>query len=147
VEKLGNGKEIYPQGASRWQVLLCGKILTLWLAAGSFWNFLIKGKSFRRRIMKKLVIVVGLIAAVMMLSSCWEKGGTIEVTNDMSTPTTISVTKGLLPSAPLTPLAAGDTEIYSFDEDGTYVVSASLPLLFSKTVTLTGGKTEKVSIK
>jgi hypothetical protein len=113
---------------------------------------------FSEDFMKKralLGLFLGLMAiAGLAFTACKEKGGTIEVTNETSYASTVSVGKGLIviPNGDNTKVvAAGSTETWNFDEDGTYAISAlsiggSSPL-FTKTVNLLGGNSERVTLK
>jgi len=95
----------------------------------------------------KLIGVALAAAVVLMLASCGEKGGTIEVTNNQTVPSLVNVYTGLIPGTDVKTIGAGETEKWIFEEDGTYTVTAVPPLGFTKSVTLLGGKTEKVSVK
>jgi len=109
----------------------------------------------------KLIVVILAVAAVFLLASCDEKGGTIEVTNSYNDPTgmvsgnVITIVKGADIGTALSDVAngkgtqmkKGETKSFTFDEDGTYTVVALLPLGFMSPVILLGGNTAKVTIK
>ena len=105
----------------------------------------------------KLFVVV--LALAFVFISC-EKGGTIDVTNQMSgDPLTHSnlviIVKGEkitdavndLASGKGTPMTQGQTKTFSYSEDGIYTVVALFPSGFFKPVTLLMGSNEKVTIK
>jgi hypothetical protein len=102
-----------------------------------------------------LMVSVLLIAILLTLDSCAEKGGTIEVTNKckvsgVETPSAVSVFKGLDitgAAKDVRTLSYGETTKFTFDEDGTYTVSAIPPGGLVKTVTLIAGNTEKVTVE
>jgi hypothetical protein len=101
----------------------------------------------------KIFAVVLVAAAVFLMVSCQEKGGTIEVENKMATDIWVVITKG--ESKPDLSPEKGDivhpneTRSWDFDEDGIYTVGAisltSLPKW--KIATLLAGNTEKVTFK
>jgi hypothetical protein len=115
--------------------------------------------------MKKLHIIAAFLAAAMALASCDKDigGGNVEVTNNLTKdaygvvtlpPPTIkaSVKKGILPDRdPKVEIAYGETKSFSFNEDGDYTVYATVGglsvLSTGKVVTLSGGNTEKVTVK
>lgn len=102
--------------------------------------------------MKNFIKVLGIVltaAAVLTLASCdlFEKGGTIEVTNGTSGVTIVTVSKELDSALDNTKtIQPGKTEIWTFDEDGTYTVSAPLSA-FIRPVFLSLGSTEKITIE
>jgi len=110
-----------------------------------------------------LWLFLGLMAiAGLAFTACnKEKGGTIEVINNYVVPVVgtgaeieVTVTK-VLGSKSVKRIPAKGTEMWIFDEDGTYTVNATvgndagIPLQIGlpKTVSLSGGKTETVTIK
>jgi len=101
----------------------------------------------------KLFVVV--LTAVLLLVSCGgiKKGGTIEVTNGLSTPTYVNIVKGAdflgaLKEGDGTLIQRGYTEKFTFDEDGFYTVTAIPPITgFYKTVYLALDSIEKVTVK
>jgi hypothetical protein len=102
--------------------------------------------------MKNFIKVLGIVltaAAVLTLASCdlFEKGGTIEVTNGTSAVAIVTVSKELDSALddPRT-IQPGKTEKWTFEEDGTYIVTAALSG-FIKPVFLSLGSTEKVTIE
>jgi hypothetical protein len=110
--------------------------------------------------MYKLFWVV--LVSALMLASCSKlpKGGTIEVKNGLSTTTWVTVIKGELSTKMIgdfledfeengTPINAGKTESFDFDEDGVYAVIAAPPItgFYKFPVTLLGGNTETVTDK
>jgi len=110
--------------------------------------------------MKKKILIIALaLAATLALASCGLiKGGTIEVTNNykplgLEAQITVTIYKGLtLLSATKmdqATLAFGETKKFTYEEDGTYLVQVPLPLSFTagKSVSLSGGKTEKVTVE
>jgi len=101
----------------------------------------------------KLFVVV--LALAFVFISC-EKGGTIQVTNNLSYPTYVIIVKGADFAKALADLAnnkgtlidKGKTKEFSFGEDGIYTVTATNPLpSMIKSVTLMMGSSEKVPIK
>jgi len=103
--------------------------------------------------MKNFIKVLGIVltaAAVLTLASCdlFEKGGTIEVTNGTSGVTIVTVSKELDSALDNTKtIQPGKTEIWTFEEDGSYVVTAIPPLGFYKLIILSLGSTEKITIE
>jgi len=108
--------------------------------------------------MKNLLKILGvvLVVACFLVSCEIEKGGTIEVTNGLNTPTYVIIVKGIDYADALKDLAKGEGTLidtgamksFHKDNDGVYTVVAIPPVLtFIKTVTLTLGKTEKVTVK
>jgi hypothetical protein len=108
--------------------------------------------------MKNLLkfFVVVLVAALFLVSCEIEKGGTIEVTNGLNIPTYVIIVKGIDYAEAIKDLAKGEGTLidsgamnpFHKDNDGVYTVVATTSLLpFTKTVTLTLGKTERVTVK
>jgi len=97
----------------------------------------------------KLFVVV--LTAALLLVSCGKKGGTIEVTNGMKTPTYVDIVKGVdflnIKEGDGTLIQPGDTEKFTFDEDGAYTVTAIPPVGFFKTVYLALDSIERVTVK
>jgi len=105
-------------------------------------------------LMKNLLrLFVVVLAAGLLLVSCnLEKGGTIEVTNGMSMPTYVDIIKGVdiinaIKEGDGTLIQPGKTKIFTFNEDGTYTVTAIPPPGFIKPVILLAGDTQKVTVK
>jgi hypothetical protein len=111
--------------------------------------------------MKNFIKMTGLVLlAVLMLASCKEivpSGGTIEVTNGLSCITYVTVTRGSLDILDTikdafdpndaTPIEAGKTKTFSFDDDGTYIILAFPPITgFTDWAILFGGITEKITV-
>jgi len=104
----------------------------------------------------KLFVVVVVMAFVFI--SC-EKGGTIEVTNSLTTPTYVNVYKGdknllstigdSVKEGEGTLIKAGGSHTFSVDEDGSYIVTAIPPLTIFKEFILlvAGGSTHTVTVK
>ena len=109
--------------------------------------------------MKNLLKFLGvvLVAACFLISCKIEKGGTIEVTNGLKIPTYVIIVKGMdylgaaedLKNGEGTLIESGAMKAFDKDDDGIYTVVATTSSItpFSKTVTLTLGKTEKVTVK
>jgi hypothetical protein len=112
--------------------------------------------------MKNFIKLIGLILlAALMLASCKKiipSGGTIEVTNGLSYTTFVTVTKGSLDMLDTikdafdindaTPIEAGKTKAFSFDDDGTYIILAFPPVTgFTDWAILFGGNTEKITVE
>jgi hypothetical protein len=108
--------------------------------------------------MKNLLKILGvvLVAAFFLVSCNIEKGGTIEVTNGYSGPIYVIIVKGIdyagaikdLTNNEGTLIPVGEMKPFSKDNDGIYTVVSMPPLpFFSKQVTLTLGKTERVTVK
>ena len=107
--------------------------------------------------MKNLLRILGLVLVVAcFLVSCKiEKGGIIEVTNGLSARTYVVIVKGIdyaeavkeLSGGGGTAIEPGAMKAFSKDDDGIYTVCALPPIGFTKTVTLTLGKTETVTIR
>jgi hypothetical protein len=101
--------------------------------------------------MKKLIIVVAVLAAAMVFASCAEKGGTIEVTNEYkilgtATPVVVSILKGLDVLESET-IPAGGTKSFTLDEDGIYIIAALPGTPNPGTASLLAGNTVTVTIK
>jgi len=108
-----------------------------------------------------VLLLIGLIAAVLIFSSCDKKGGTIEVTNraklnGYNSPTYVIVVEGEEVTSALSKVGSGqgdyleygESKTYEFDEDGIYTVVAIPPATgFIKPVLLTLGSKEKVTIE
>ena len=108
--------------------------------------------------MKNCVKLFGLVfVTLIVLSSCSEKGGTIEVTNDYNETAYIVVSKGVPSIDSLkndrNQVKAGEKKVFSFDENGIYLVFA-LPLSLSTkpdlpdadSVTLFFGESKKITV-
>ena len=98
------------------------------------------------------IFAVVLVAAFLTVS-CKEKGGTIEVKNEMSSEIWVIIKKGS--TNPSISQGDGDliqpnkTKSWDFDEDGVYVVAA-ISLTGApkyKAATLLAGNTEKITFK
>jgi len=110
---------------------------------------------------KQYLLLVIVMALACLLTSCdlFPKGGTIEVTNEaegvLGSGNLVIIVKGLefaqalddLKNGDGTQIAKGATEEFHYDDIGVYTVVALFPTGFTKTVTLTLGSTEKVTIK
>jgi hypothetical protein len=98
--------------------------------------------------MKKLIIVLGLFAAVMVLASCFQQGGTIEVKNVSSSSVEVKIYKGWLSfNLNYRTIAPGKTEIWEFDEDGNYKIDTLRGTPSRTSVWLIGGRTETVKVQ
>jgi hypothetical protein len=102
-----------------------------------------------------LMVSVLLIAILLTLDSCAEKGGTIEVTNNYKisgegVPIAVSIFKGvdiLGAAKDVRTLSYRETAKFTFEEDGTYTVTAVPPGGLIKTDTLIAGNTIKVTVE
>jgi hypothetical protein len=97
----------------------------------------------------KLFAVVFAAALVLTLTSCpdlLKTGGTIEVTNESSLTTLVTITTPNLGVDPKT-ISAGATETWSFDDNGLYLILAVPGTASKSQVTLLGGSTEKITVR
>jgi hypothetical protein len=94
---------------------------------------------------------------MLALTACGEKGGEIEVTNEYTISNAkmkmyVTILKNLKEIEKDIEFAYGAKKTFTFDEDGTYTVNASLTAnalapLFTETAILIGGTTKKITIK
>lgn len=111
--------------------------------------------------MKEIKKICVVMVVVLILASCSEKGGTIEIYNDLNVEAFYTVVKGEKFWDALkdldkngTLIKPGETKEWTADEDGIYTVVAIysegitdiVPKNFNKMVTLLGGSSQRVKI-
>jgi hypothetical protein len=106
------------------------------------------------------IAVVLLLFAALAFASCKEPGGTIEVTNEykignVGLPIMVTIVEGFDFADAVKNIETkgeviqyGKTKTFTFDKDGTYTVVSVPPAdVFTETVVLFQGNTEKVTVK